>query len=500
VAAVVLVAAGLLFSLTNLWGAVTDWWSGAPARADQGGKGKKGKKAIPAELVYFGKNQGLRLSQEAMTALQVAPEEVKRAAERRPLPPQIGTINYDPDRLFTIRSRFAGEIAEMHKVLDTDTISAETKLRPIRFGDKVPQDKLLAVVWSKDLGAAKAALVDAITNVRLSQDRLDRQAKTFAEGALSRASYLEAERQLRLDRNAELTAERTLRMWKLGDDEIRKIREEANSIHDEKKVRSAVEETKWARVEIRTPKYAYVYNARGEKELDPDVKLTVVEKNTNVIDMVDPINSPPLFKLADLGRLQIWVHPPEEYLPLLREQLQKGGPDRPTWKIRFQADPPETPALELPILQIAPSLEPNQHTPMVVGYLDNKDHKYLIGQFVTAEISVAAEKNTVAIPTNALNDVEGQSLVFVEKDREKRTFELRRVAVWRRFKDVTYVRTVLTPDEQRASEEEVKRGRRPLQTLQAGERVVTRGVVEMTAALESLASQAQASGKAPPAH
>jgi cobalt-zinc-cadmium efflux system membrane fusion protein len=223
--------------------------------------------------------------------------------------------------------------------------------------------------------------------------------------------------------------------------------------------------------------------------------LTVVEKNTHVNDMVDPINSPPLLKLADLSRLQIWAHPPEEYLPLLREKLQKGGAERPRWHVRFQSDPPGTPPLELDIVQIAPSLEPNQHTPMVTGYLDNKENKYLIGQFVTVTIFVPPDRDTVEIPTDALNDVEGQALVFVEKNKDRQEYELRRVAVVRRFKEVTFVRTQLTPEEEKLSQAEVERKRRPLQTLQPGERVVTRGVVEMTAALESLASKAHARKK-----
>jgi membrane fusion protein, heavy metal efflux system len=424
---------------------------------------------------------GLRLTAEAVGGLGVSPVASKKATEPRPLPPQIGTLNYDNDRLFSIRSRFPGEVAEVKQVEDG---VGPTRWRPLRYGDKVKQGDTLAVLWSRDLGEKKAALVDALNSLRLSQNTLDRQMLVFKDAALSLASLKATERQVQADSNAVLTAERTLKMWKMTDEEIQAIKAEAQIIHDQKKVRSAEAEARWARVEIKVPQFLEIDKETGKK-----LNLVVVEKNTNVNDMVDPINSPPLFKVADLGRLQIWVHPPEEYLPLIRESLQKGK--KLKWQVRFQSEPADTPPLELEITQIAPSLEPNQHTPMVMGYLDNPEGKYLIGQFVTATIYMPPAPDTVEIPTEALNEVGGESLVFVQPDPAKREYALRRVAVVRHFKDVAFVRSRLTAEEEKASFEDQKRGRLPIRPLLPGERVVVRGVVEMTAALEALKTKQQ---------
>jgi cobalt-zinc-cadmium efflux system membrane fusion protein len=463
---------------------VTSWWTKAASHAPE-------KDAVreSAELFHDGQgHQGLRLSKEAVAAVRPTPVPVTKAEKPRPLPPQIGTLNYDNDRLFTIRSRFPGELAEVRKVLDTDGPVSPTRYRPLRFGDNVKQGDLLAVVWSQQLGQAKAALVDAISNLTLSQDTLNRQNQISKEGGTSLATIRASERQVKLDRNALLTAERSLKMWKLSDEELKAIQDEAKLIAEEKKNRSADEEKNWARVEIRVPRFSD----------NPNAELVVVEKNTNLNDMVDPINSPPLFKLADTSRLQIWVHPPEEYLPLIQERLKnaQGGPLK--WQIRFQADSPDASPLELPIVQIAPSLEPNQHSPMVLGYLDNPDGRRLIGQFVTATIFMPPDRDTVELPTDALNEVEGQALVFVQPDPAQDEYTLRRVAVVRRFKDVTFVRSKLTEADQQISKEQVARGRRPLEPLLPGERVLTRGVVELTAALEDLATKervAQAANK-----
>src|SRR3989440_5435162 len=55
-------------------------------------------------------HKGLRISPAAMANLEVQPTEVKLALEARPLPPQIGHVNFDNDHLFTIRPRFPGEL------------------------------------------------------------------------------------------------------------------------------------------------------------------------------------------------------------------------------------------------------------------------------------------------------------------------------------------------------------------------------------------------------
>ena len=434
-----------------------------------------------AELIRDGRGHvGLRLTSEAARGLKIEPEEANEAKKARPLPPQIGTLNYDNDRLFTIRSRFQGEVAEMRKVLDTDGSAAQTQTRPLRFGDKLKQGDLLAVVWSQPLGQAKSALVDAISQLNMSEAQLQRQFAAFYDAALSLGTLMNTERGVRGDVNSLNAAERSLRMWKLTDDEIKELKEEAKKLLDKNYKRDPkAEAEKWARVEIRVPCFCD----------NPNAELTVVEKNTNINDMVDPINSGPLFKLADLSRLQIWVHPPEEYLPLIRERLKQSGAEPLRWEIRVQSDPADAPAKVLPIVQVAPSLEPNQHSPMVLGYLDNSDGKYLIGQFVTATIYMPPDKDTVEMPTSALNEIEGQALILVQPDPNKNEYIQRRVAVTRRFKDVTFVRSKLTDEEKKINAEEGKNGRRPMEPLLPGERVLTRGIVELTACLEDLVTK-----------
>jgi cobalt-zinc-cadmium efflux system membrane fusion protein len=440
---------------------------------------------IGAELIHDGEGKtGLKLTKKAVDGLGIKPVAAKEATEPRPLPPQIGTLNFDNETLFSIPSRFAGEVAEIMEVEETDPDqpSAPKKKRPLRYGDKVKQGNVLAVVHSVSLGMAKAALVDAVCSLRLSQETLDRHNELFAKSYISLATLRQSERQVLTDSNALLSAERTLLIMKLDEQEVLKVKKEADQIaelaKDKNFKRNAKEEAeKWARVEITVP-----WLTKDKK--DPDREFTVVEKNTNLRSMVDPVSTPwPLFRVADLSKLQVWVHPPEEYLPTFRKMLDSPAHD---WTIEVQAYPQDK-LPPMPFTLIGPSLEPFQHAPMLIGYLDNpKGSKYIVGQFVTATIQVRPEANTLVIPTDALNDVGGEALVFVQPDPRKDEFFLRRVAVVHRFKDVTFVRMELTAKEKELSALEVKNRKRPLEPLLPGERVVTQGVVELTAALEDL--------------
>jgi multidrug efflux pump subunit AcrA (membrane-fusion protein) len=451
---------------------------------DEAGSAQKADPAGAATLIKDDKGKpGLKLSKMAVEGLQVTAEQAIPAIKPRALPAQAGTINFDNDRLFSIPSRFTGEVVEISELDDEPTPSGDIKKRPLRYGDRVKQGQLLGVVYSQPLGAAKAALVDAVCRFRLSKEKFERQEQLYKDGALSVASLKDSEGQMKADSNAVLTAERSLLLWQLAKEEVQGIKEEANIIHDQKQVRDADAEAKrWGRVELKVPVF---------DKTNKDKELVIVEKNTCIGAMVDPINTnTPLFRVADMSRLQIWAHPPEEYLPILRKMLDQPERGRAEWDVRFQSEPSDNLALKLEFFDIAPSLEPFNHAPMVRGYLDNvKGVDHLVGQFVTVTLFVAPEKDTVEIPTDALNEINGESLVFVQPDPAKPEYFIRRVVVVARFKDKSFVRSnKLTALEEKQSGQEVERGRRPLEPLQARDLVVTRGILEMTACLDELVS------------
>jgi membrane fusion protein, heavy metal efflux system len=474
---------GLLVIAAIVVVVVNFWLPGEKAKAST----KENETA--AELVR-GKNgelvepPTLRLSARAAKALGINQNTIvpaKIPAALRALPPQMGTLGFDNDRLFAVRSRFPGEVSEIltcppdqrgsfslkgASPLKSSEPPAKDKDRQFTVGDRVKKGDLLAIVWSKDLGDKKAALIDSMIDLRRDSARLKDLEKLYYEGSVSAATFYEAERTVKKDISARNAAERTLRMWKLDDSEINDLKKEAATIDEEK--RDPKVEKDWARVEVRA-------SSDG----------IIVEKNTHLGDWVDPSNfGTPMFRVADLSKLQVWLNPAEEYLPVLQEFLKKPSSTPLAWDIYLQADP-KAPPLSGTLVRLAPSLDYAQHTPLLVGLVDNPKGNLLVGQFVTATIYVPLAEGLVEIPTSALNEEKGQSVVFVQRDPDKHPldFTKRAVSVVHRFKDVVYVRdTPPGPEEPAADEPRAE-------ALHPGDRVVTESVVELTQALRDLGAK-----------
>jgi cobalt-zinc-cadmium efflux system membrane fusion protein len=492
------------------FGVTNNWWRGQPSDVPQ----KAAESSAMPDLVRDGlgrpvKPFAIRLSKTTAQALKVTSGQVRPAGPLL-LPPQVGALGYDTDRLYAVRPRFAGEVIEIAKVKEAHRLDGSAEkveiTRLVGPGDWVDKGQPLAVLWSKELGDRKVIYISALLDLYLDRELLNRQESAYLSGALSEASYQGLVNKVEKDLSAVFSAENSLGIARLTPAEIEAIRTEAKILQKrlkgkpetpaQRKLRLREDVKKWARVEILAP-----YSGR------------IVEKNTNLSDQVDPINSPPMFRVADMSTLLINANFNEEYLPLLQPLLrdpQRGwffinelyqlfgmkpppeGNGELRWKIHIEAAT-QVPVLDLPVLRIAPSLDPNNHTAMVIGRIANpvkdrqgQDKHLVVGQFVTATVAVPPIEDTVDIPTNALNEVNGESLVLVQPDPAKTEYALRRVAVVRRSLELTQVRSKLTPQEKALSEEEVRQGRRPIEPLQVGERLVTHGVTEITDAFEAL--------------
>jgi membrane fusion protein, heavy metal efflux system len=485
------VVVGIVAAMPIVQPAVHHWLNG-----DNQNRGTAGPENEPSHDLVRDANHHpikpytLHLSPVTVKGLGVTSEPVKPAGNLT-LPPQIGTLGYDTDHLYSLRARFQGEIISLGEVTE-DTGgpgSSDKRLRKRMLGpgDRVKKGEVLAVLWSKELGDRKVALVTALLNLYVDQETLERQDEIYRKGSLPEATYRASKSKVEQDLAAVNAAEAGLGISRLTPDEIEEIRKEARVIQkrlqgkpetpEQRRDRLTREVQQWARVELTAPQDG-----------------VIVEKNTNLGDIVDPSRDTPLFRIADLRQLLVNVNFMEEYLPLLQPLLRNPGQSEMRWKVRLDAEP-DLPVLDLPVLRVAPSLDPNQHTALVVGHIANpvvtqsRTRQLVVGQFVTATMDVPPGPDLVEIPTNALNEVDGESLVFVQRDPNKTDYELRRIWVVRRARDVTLVRSKLNAAEQRESAEEVRRGHRPIATLAVGELVVTHGVTEMTDALADLVAK-----------
>jgi cobalt-zinc-cadmium efflux system membrane fusion protein len=404
--------------------------------------GDEGRPAAAVPELVAGKNNALRLppAWHRRAGLRTAQVQARPAARAQALHLD-GVLSLEQP--IRIGSRFAGEVVAI----------GQAGGRPLRVGDAVKAGQLLAVVWSKDLGEKKAALFDALIDLHRDEQRLVRLRKAWQEAAIPEATYREAQRIYRKSENAVNAAERTLRIWKLSDAEIEAFREEAAKAAAGG--RDTGKEARWARVEIRSP-----------------LPGTIMEKNVMVGDILD-INIT-LFIIADLGRLAVTAYVPEADLPALKAVPEA---DR-RWSVRLRADTTGPPA-EGWIEDIGKAVDPKTRTAIVHGWIENRDRRFLVGQSVTATVSLARlAVAEVAVPTSALVEAGKQVALFVQPDPKDFRYELRRVLVVRRGRDVAHVRSTPGPEETRQG----------FGSLRPGERVVTEGAVALRALLDDLRS------------
>jgi cobalt-zinc-cadmium efflux system membrane fusion protein len=373
---------------------------------------------LTAELVP-GQRDTLRVPNDVARSVGIQTAVIHQATEPQPLELS-GSLALDPNHLVRVHSRFAGEVMEIGT---TEEGSGEfaTVPQPLRFGDTIKQGQVLAVVWSKELGEKKSELIDALSQLRVDKEALDRLEALYREGAVPDAQVRQARRNYESDLNAVARAERTLRVWRVPEKEIEAVHEEAERIRQRGGKRDPDKERNWPRVEVTAP-----------------FAGTIVEKNVSRGDIVD--TSTDMFKIARIEALTASVYAYEEDLPALRAL----PPDQRRWTIRITADP-TAPPIPGTFDRIGHVIDPTQHTAQVTGPLDNPSGQLRAGQFITATVELPPPPAAVSVPIGALVEDGEESIVFVRTGRRENgttQYTMRRVLVVQRRHDVALIRWI----------------------------------------------------------
>jgi cobalt-zinc-cadmium efflux system membrane fusion protein len=397
----------------------------------------------------------LEIPTEVVRSLDVRTAPAIAATRTRPLPPFTGVLALDNDRLARVHTRFAGEVVALGTPGGMETTdlpgAGSTSDRPVGVGDPVRKGQLLAVVWSKDLGEKKSELVDGLAKLKYDRKQYEIMRSLFEQGAKPEQALHDAELAIQGDLNAVAKAERTLRSWRLTDAEITVVRKEAERLADATAAKPSdahVSDPAWARVEVRAP-------------LDG----AILEKNVNFGDVVD--TTADLFKVADRNRLAVCVHVFEEDLPRLQDP---NLPQPLPWTVRVPAMPGATFPGHLE--RVGDLIDPNQHTALAVGHVENPNGLLKAGQFVSATVELPPAADEIEVPATALVEDGRESVVFVQSDGEKLRFTKRHVRVLRRFHDVVYVSAKPVGGKGEA--------------IKPGDRVVTGGAVFLNDAMADL--------------
>ncbi len=269
-------------------------------------------------------------------------------------------------------------------------------------------------------------------------------------------------------------ARNALRIWRVSEKEIADVEAQAKTIYEGR--------VKAIKAGDKTPPPTTDWQRWASLEVRARMPGTIVEMNIpKTGEIVDP--SKDLFKIADMTHLVVWANAYEQDLPLLRS-LPRPIP----WVVKVTADPADPNSRDRVVnspgaYEVGPIIDPNQHTALVMGKVDNTNDALKAGQFLTVSIPVTTPPNMVEIPASAIDEsgAANESIVFVQSDPSTPQFTRKRVKVARRLQDKVYVLS-----EPRGDDKE------PYDYLHVGDRVATAGVVVMNATLEDLQDRQKA--------
>jgi cobalt-zinc-cadmium efflux system membrane fusion protein len=383
-----------------------------------------------------------------------------------------GSTALDPTRMFRMRARFApspssAECVEIGQIAEDPRRSGKTQTtyREIHSGDRVIKGNLLASFYSVDVGNKKNDLVDAIYQLKLDDQIMKRWESKVS--IVPDIMLWTQQRTVIGDINAIERAVSMLRAWGIPEEDIQALRKEAEAVKPEdaqKRLRlhDRANFERWARVEIKAP-------ADG----------VVVERNLTLHEIVVD-NTTNLFQIADPAKLFVTANCPEDELPLL-EGLQESSHGLIPWTVKTVGSPPLSGYID----DISYLIDPNQHTAVVKGYIENKQARLRGGQFISATVELPPPEDVVEIPISAMIEDGQDTVVFVETDAAKQQYTMRRVGLTNRFQDTVFVRSKPFAKEEQLTPEEAERGLLPKEPLRPGERILQTGVGELKLALLS---------------
>jgi membrane fusion protein, heavy metal efflux system len=432
------------------------------------------------ELVK-GMPHALRVPEEVRRSLGILKGNVEMIAvaskpvRTRPLV-MPGSTALDPAKIVRVRVRFTpADVVRMGQIHDPHSSPGSTPAesqRDLQSGDRVTSGQLIAELFSVDVGNKKNDLFDALSQLRLDQELLDRAVAKTA--AVPEVFILNARRNVEADINAVKRAENILQTWQIPEEDIQAVRDEAKTIDVLKKHdRDDQRIQQWARVKLKSPVDGVLI------EQNVSLHETVVDNTTN------------LFQIAQVDPLVVFANVPEDDLPELQDllpELQDLKSDTRNW-IDWTVTTVGSKPIPGYVDDIGYLIDPSQHTAVVKGHIPNRHGVLRAGQFVTTTVELRAPKNVVEVPISALVEDGTQSIVFVQSDPAKPIYTMRRVQVTARFDHTAYVRSSEVPKDEQLAPEEVAEHLPPKQPLHLGERVLEAGALELRGALSDKESE-----------
>ena len=261
----------------------------------------------------------------------------------------------------------------------------------VDVGTAVVKGQVLAEIASTDVSSARAELSTAQSRLNLAETALRREEQLFAKG---------------------ITARQDL-------EQLRAEQESAAASVEQARQRLALYgggKGGGATVALRSP-------------------LTGIVAERSVVAGQSILPETPLFTVVNLARMGV-----ELSLPADRIALAKLGAP-----VEALFDGMEGERFTGKIVQIAPALDGQTRLLKVLAEVENPEELLKSGLFGQVRLLGAIEGETLEIPANSVQMIDGKPFVFIE--REVDLFELRRVAVGPRRGKSILIEAGLQPDE-----------------------------------------------------
>jgi cobalt-zinc-cadmium efflux system membrane fusion protein len=401
-----------------------------------------------------------------------------------------GSTTLNPAKEVRIRVRFTPcRVVKIgtHLVFpgDEGNDSGQTQERELQPGDRVQKGDVLGVFFSVDVGSKKNDLLDALVQYELDQKIYDNA--TERSDALPEVMVNTLWSKVVTDRNAINRALNNLLVWDIPQEEIDALQEEAKKISSDKNAWFKTRAGRW----VKRQKQEKTGHDPDKENDNPWGKVTlrapfegvIVERNITVHELVqDPTTN--LFRIAQVDRMLVIANAPEDELPTLNALK----PDQRTWTVNTVGVNALS-GLKGRIGEVGYLIDPNQHTAIIKGYINNPGERIRAGQFVSCTIQIPPPKDVVEVPMNAVVEDGRNAVVFVQTDPAKQHYTMRRVQVTHRFEKTAFVRSKPFTEKERLTAEDKEMGMLPLEPLRPGERILSFGVGELKAALLDLESR-----------
>ncbi len=339
--------------------------------------------------------ESVDVAASAVKAMGIHLQQARDTTSTRPLSLS-GQLVLDPDRLVHVPSRFIGEVISVGLVKQ---LEGTDEPRALRVGDRIEKGQVLATVWSKEVGEKKSDLVDALSSLWLHESLLAKLRKA-GEGTVAQRLIDEMQRNYESGLISVSRLKRTLHSWRIPDDELVDIEAEARRIHQ------AAAPTGISVTLVDSPSGKNRDQSWAEIDIRAPINGVILEKNFTVGDVVDGATD--LFKLADVKRLGVLAHIYEDDLP----QLLAMPPHSRRWTVFLPGQTSSEP-IEGAIETVGQVIDPNQHTAIVLGWIENTNQQLRVGQFARATILLPVSVAGVSLPVSALVETEAGNCILL---------------------------------------------------------------------------------------